>query len=110
MKRFALGRSGVVIGFHNAEDFQALERDGVTVSNDVFEDGAGTINVGDAYDVSQLAFNKVDPLSLKIILSLQNEIRALQSKPALADVEALKVELKKTVTADAVAVEAVIKP
>ena len=52
----------------------------------------------------------VDNYQLKIILSLQNEIRALQSKPALADVEALKVELKKTVTADVVAAEAVIKP
>jgi len=52
----------------------------------------------------------VGDYQLKIILSLQNEIRALQSKPALADVEALKVELKKTVTADVVAAEAVIKP
>jgi len=106
MKRFVIGKAGIVQNVIGADDASQINEPG----SDIFEDVAENINVGDAYDVAKFTFDKVDPLSLKIILSLQNEIRALQSKPALADVEALKVELKKTVTADAVAVEAVIKP
>lgn len=37
--------------------------------------------------------------SLKVILSLQNEIREIKSLPALKDVEELKAELRKTVKA-----------
>jgi len=106
MKRFAIGKAGIVQNIIGADDASQINEPGF----DVFEDTAESMNAGDTYDATKFTFNKVDPISLKIILSLQNEIRALQSKPALADVEALKVELKKTVTADAVAAEAVIKP
>lgn len=47
--------------------------------------------------------------SLKVILSLQNEIRELKGSPPLKDVAELKVELRKTVTAGA-ALEAEAEP
>lgn len=47
--------------------------------------------------------------ALKVILSLQNEIRELKGKPALKDVDELKVESRKTVVSSLNAPEEIRK-
>ena len=100
MKRFAVASGGVVVNVVQAEDSSEVGEPG----KDVFEDAAGSVNVGDAYTP-----NPVDAFgdeALKVILSLQNEIREMKELPALKDVAELKAELRKTVRADVAAVEA----
>ena len=79
MKRFALGRNGIVANVLAAEAPADIAADG----GDVFEDVAGTINVGDAYDIKDVRFDKLDVLTFKLIFQLINDVRVLKGQAAL---------------------------
>jgi hypothetical protein len=79
MKRFAVGRNGIVVNVIAAEAIS----DVLSETGDVFEDVAGTINVGDAYDVKDVHFDRLDALIFKLLFQTINDVRVLKGQAIL---------------------------
>lgn len=79
MKRFAIGRKGIVANVIAAEAASDIYGEG----GDVFEDVAGTVNPGDAYDVKDLMYDRLDAVTHKILFQLVNDVRQLRGQQAL---------------------------
>jgi hypothetical protein len=80
MKRFAIGTAGTVTNVVGADDISQINEG---PGADIFEDVAGTVNVGDSYDVKDVSYDRLDIVTHKVIFQLLNEVRVLQAQPQI---------------------------
>ena len=79
MARWLIGKNGTVLNVVEAPSAKDADGEG----NDVLLDATGTGKPGDTYDVKDIAHDRLDVVTHKIIFQLLNDVRVLKGQATI---------------------------